>query len=93
MAEWTERLIRSDDITEPRTLPCGHTLCRACIQKMTDKANNLRCPLDMKLFKVPGGDAGKLMRNFKLEDAMEIKQTFISIAWKQSKLCFISLQK
>ena len=30
----------------PYLLPCGHTLCRNCIEKIWEKQKKLKCPFD-----------------------------------------------
>lgn len=30
----------------PHILPCGHTICKACLDEIWNKSYNIKCPLD-----------------------------------------------
>ncbi|XP_059181440.1 E3 ubiquitin-protein ligase TRIM39-like [Centropristis striata] len=39
-----------DVFTEPVSTPCGHSFCRACIQKCWDNSDDCKCPLCNRTF-------------------------------------------
>ena len=91
-SQWLECTICREIMAEPRTLLCGHTFCRSCLQKLIDHAGNLKCPLDYKIFSVPDRDAGKLMRNYQLEGAIESSRRFATKQGKSARITTTDLE-
>ena len=62
-----------DVFDDPRNLPCGHTFCFKCIQKLveTSKDKQPSCALCRTLFSVPSEGLQGLMRNFVLNNFVQ----------------------
>ena len=72
----TECSICTEEYTDPRVLPCGHTFCLKCIEtwsKNKHPGDNLACPLCRKEFTLPSNGVGDLPKNFFVVNFLQIK--------------------
>ena len=69
--DMTECSICREVFTDPRALPCIHTFCLRCLQRVcADKqpGDRMRCPMCRKEFTIPDdGLSGLLQKNFYVE--------------------------
>jgi len=73
---------------KPRNLPCGHTFCSDCIDKLykDDNKNHLECPNDRRVFVIE--KSRKLPISFSL---LNIAENFCSSAGCENQLNTVSL--
>ena len=56
MADFTECPVCFDEYKDPKLLPCNHTLCLNCLEKLTQKGMkgiHLKCPICNTVHEVP----------------------------------------
>lgn len=63
--------------TDPRILPCMHTMCAKCLQELGEKSEkkpgeNLPCPVCKKEFVIPADGVQGLQKNFFIENLMVV---------------------
>lgn len=66
MSDWLSCSICQELLTDPVTIPTGHTYCRACIADWLKKKNT--CPLTNTVVAV---EVGKLSTNFAIQSLVE----------------------
>ncbi|XP_032869023.1 E3 ubiquitin-protein ligase TRIM56-like [Amblyraja radiata] len=57
--------------TQPKMLPCAHTYCQGCLEKMVRSDRKVQCPECREVFDVRGG-VSKLKTNFHINSLMDI---------------------
>ncbi|XP_032869087.1 E3 ubiquitin-protein ligase TRIM56-like [Amblyraja radiata] len=57
--------------TQPKMLPCAHTYCQGCLEKMVRSDRKVQCPECREEFDVRGG-VSKLKTNFHINSLMDI---------------------
>lgn len=65
------------ECTDPRVLPCLHSLCRKCLQehiKTSSEGNNFKCPSCRHDCEVPLGGVTALPKNFLFKSLKEMLQ-------------------
>lgn len=73
-ASYTSCLICLERFQKPKVLPCGHTFCLKCIQKMVETSFN-QCPKCEDKFSLPSsGNASDFPTNFDLLNAIEDRE-------------------
>jgi len=74
--------------TDPRVLPCGHTLCLKCIRKYIEekesKKEELVCPMCRTKFTLPSKRVGDLPKNFSLNNFVQMKELSMSVETKET---------
>ncbi|XP_050419103.1 E3 ubiquitin-protein ligase TRIM56 [Patella vulgata] len=60
--------------TKPKFLPCFHTFCLDCLDRMIKANNRLTCPQCRKVHKIPPGGASELTTNFFVDGKSEQKR-------------------
>ena len=76
---------------DPKTLPCLHSFCKDCIDKLTDegRTNEHQCPICREKFQLPKNGAKDLKTNFCLKNLIE----FVTSTKDVKKSCsFCSLK-
>ena len=64
-----------EEFTDPRMLPCLHTLCRHCIKGLVSaSAHKVRCPCCRHECQVPKEGVSGFQKNFFLNDLREVLQ-------------------
>jgi len=69
--------ICTEEYTDPRELPCGHTICLKCIKERgRDKqpGDKLACRLCRKEFTLPSNGVEDLPKNFFVSDFLQVKE-------------------
>ncbi|XP_032869026.1 E3 ubiquitin-protein ligase TRIM56-like [Amblyraja radiata] len=56
---------------QPKMLPCAHTYCQGCLEKMVRSDRKVQCPECREVFDVRGG-VSKLKTNFHINSLMDI---------------------
>ena len=75
---------------DPRMLPCLHSFCRHCLQKMidvTDTKQTIECPTCQRAIDVPEWDAGLLPQNLHLAFEVEVAGYMSKMADQTEVLC------
>ncbi|XP_033100084.1 tripartite motif-containing protein 2-like [Anneissia japonica] len=62
-------------LTQPRTLPCLHTYCLACLETWVEVQSELKCPLCSGTYPVPEGGVQKLAPNTTINNLLEYVET------------------
>jgi len=73
----TECPICTEEFTDPRVLPCGHTYCLKCIEAWsTDRqpGDELACPLCRKQFTLTSSGFSNLPKNFFVANILQMKE-------------------
>ena len=73
----TECPICTEVYTDPRVLPCGHTICLKCIREWSrDKqpGDKLACPLCRKEFTLSSNGVDDLPKNFFVTNFLQMKE-------------------
>lgn len=73
----TECCICHKAFTDPRILPCIHTMCLKCLQELGEKSeknpgDSLPCPICRKEFVIPEDGVSGLQKNFFMGSLMEV---------------------
>ena len=85
----TECPICSETFVNTRVLPCIHTYCLRCIERLvSDKQSGEKvpCPLCRKGFAIPEGGISKLPKNYFVEKLLEAK-SLTNILRHEDSLC------
>ena len=74
--EITECPVCIMECSEPKLLPCGHTLCLSCIEQIVDSDNKrpgdeIPCPICRNKFKIPRGGVQNLHANLLMNKLIE----------------------
>jgi len=73
----TECVICTQKYTDPRVLPCGHTICLQCIKAWSEDkqpGDELACPLCRKQFTLPSNGVSDLPKNFFVNNFLQMKE-------------------
>jgi len=81
---------------DPRTLPCGHTFCKKCLQQLCEQQsdNKLQCPECRVECQIPANSADGFPKNFMLQDLLDKRQAALNRMAAESRdgsKCFIHL--
>ena len=80
-----------DLYTNPKTLPCLHSFCEACIERLPqDKEGEtyyLSCPTCRHLTELPGGGAGAFPVAFTLNNFKEVHSLLKKVSDPQQVTC------
>ena len=74
--EMLECCICADEFSDPRVLPCIHTYCLRCLERIgQDKrpGENMPCPLCRREFKIPVTGLKGMQKNFFIAKLLEIR--------------------
>jgi len=85
--ELRECPICAEMYSDPRVLPCGHTLCFKCIKKCREElctGNQMACPMCRTEFTIPSSGVGGLPKNFFAADFLQMKELTIRIPKKSA---------
>ncbi|XP_072046335.1 E3 ubiquitin-protein ligase TRIM56-like [Amphiura filiformis] len=64
------------DEHQAKCLPCLHTYCKSCLQRIAGKRSKFDCPKCRKLITLPGGTVDSLPNNFIVENLKEYQHIF-----------------
>lgn len=61
-----------EDFTDPRALPCVHSYCKACLDRLMTPQGKITCPQCRIEVEVPDSDVSKLSPNFVMNSLLEM---------------------
>jgi len=89
MDEITECPICTEVYADPRVLPCGHTYCLKCLEKLSEDkqpgVDEVACPLCRKVFIVPDNGVKGVPKNFFVANFLQMKE--LSSVKSKTSLC------
>ncbi|KAL7667508.1 hypothetical protein ACOME3_010504 [Neoechinorhynchus agilis] len=62
-----------DTFKDPRALPCCHTFCCQCIEKIVENERRISCPCCRRVFNLNGKPSDVLYRNHRAATLIELK--------------------
>ena len=65
-----------NDQHQAKCLPCLHTYCKSCLQKLAGKRSKINCPNCHSLVTLPGGTVDSLPGNFIVENLKDYRDAF-----------------
>ena len=65
-----------NDQHQAKCLPCLHTYCKSCLQKLAGKRSKINCPNCRSLITLPGGTVDSLPSNFIVENLKGYRDIF-----------------
>ncbi|XP_070581517.1 E3 ubiquitin-protein ligase TRIM56-like [Ptychodera flava] len=63
--------ICSDQYKNAKSLPCQHSFCQVCLDKLLKKSGGLNCPICRRSHEIPPGGAADLPNNFFVNELVE----------------------